>query len=100
MAPIAPLTPLHYPPELLPEVIAPPYDVVGPAERAKLAARSPFNVVHVDIPEGEGGQRYARAAQIFDDWQKSTLMRAGAPAFWLRTVRTPPPGGVKCWVSV
>ncbi|MGH9188628.1 MAG: DUF1015 family protein [Acidimicrobiales bacterium] len=30
-------------------VVAPPYDVVGPADRADLAARSPYNAVHVDV---------------------------------------------------
>ena len=35
----------------LQEVLAPPYDVIDPPFREELAARSPFNVVEIDLPE-------------------------------------------------
>jgi uncharacterized protein (DUF1015 family) len=55
----------------LPEVISPPYDVVDATERKELAARSPYNAIHVELPEPEGDlDRYAHAAQLFGQWQE------------------------------
>lgn len=53
------------------QVIAPPYDVVGPAERNRLAARSPFNAIHLELPEAdlvEGRDRYQVAAGLLANW--------------------------------
>jgi uncharacterized protein (DUF1015 family) len=33
------------------DVVAPPFDVIGPALREDLAARSPYNVVHLILPD-------------------------------------------------
>ena len=44
------------------DTITPPYDVINPSQRAELMARSPFNMVHVLLPEGEGDVRYRNAA--------------------------------------
>ena len=57
MAEIEPLCALHY--ELsktggLQDVVAPPYDVIDAQQRAELEARSPYNVVRVDLPRGNG----------------------------------------------
>jgi uncharacterized protein (DUF1015 family) len=53
----------------LDDVVAPPYDVIGPEERERLAARSPYNVVHVDLPAPEwGAERYAAAGARFAEW--------------------------------
>jgi len=54
MAEVRPLRALHY--QLgaigsLADVTAPPYDVIDAAERRELVARSPFNVVEIDLPE-------------------------------------------------
>jgi uncharacterized protein (DUF1015 family) len=72
MAEIKPLTALHYDLERagpLAELIAPPYDVIDADQRAQLAARSPYNVVHVDLPEGNGGDPYEHAAQTLHRWR-------------------------------
>ena len=51
------------------DVVAPPYDVIAPDERERLAARSPYNVVHVDLPRAEGGgDPYAAAGARFAEW--------------------------------
>ena len=51
MADIAPLLALRYDiaqlPEGLARVIAPPYDVISPEQRADLASRDPRNVVRI-----------------------------------------------------
>jgi uncharacterized protein (DUF1015 family) len=84
MADVQPLRALHYDPGVagsLGELIAPPYDVIDAAGRAELAARSPYNVVHVDLPVGE--DPYADAAARFADWQREgAVVRDGAPALW------------------
>jgi uncharacterized protein (DUF1015 family) len=63
------------------DVISPPYDVVGPIERASLAARSPYNAIHVELPVAEpGADPYAQAAQLFDSWHREKVVRVGAEA--------------------
>ncbi len=52
----------------LDKVIAPPYDIVGPDERAVLAARHRANAIHVELPVQDtrtGLDQYRSAAQIF-----------------------------------
>ncbi len=94
VADVAPLDPLRYDPRLFPDVIAPPYDVIDPALRKELGARHPNNVVHLDLPEGEGDQRYENARVLFARWQETgVLVRDGAPAFWRYAQTFEPPGG-------
>src|SRR5258708_33906779 len=47
----------------LERVLAPPYDVISPAEREALAALSPYGIVHLILPAGEGNEKYAAAAR-------------------------------------
>ncbi len=85
MADIQPLRALHYDPAKvgdLAEVTAPPYDVIDPEQRAALLARSPYNIVAIDLPEGEP-DRYRAAAQLLESWQlDGTLVRDREPAIW------------------
>ena len=55
--------------ERLSRLIAPPYDVIGPEQRSGLAARDEHNIVHVMLPEAEGGDKYRHAAQLLTDWR-------------------------------
>ncbi len=63
----------------LTDVLAPPYDVIGPAERGTLAGRDARNVVHVILPEGDG-DRYARAARVLDGWRREGVLVADQAA--------------------
>ena len=57
MARIEPLHTIRYDPAAvasLEAVLAPPYDLIDPPFRKELAARSPFNVVEIDLPEADG----------------------------------------------
>ena len=57
MADVQPLRALHYDLDRvggLQPVVAPPYDVIDAEQRAALAARSPYNVVEIDLPEADG----------------------------------------------
>ncbi len=65
----------------LQSLVAPPYDIIDPAQRAELGARSPHNVVRVDLPEGD--DPYTNAAQLFSAWQdEGALTRDEEPALW------------------
>lgn len=89
MARVTTLRALHY--DLartggLDPVLAPPYDVIDAQQRSVLAARSPFNVVEIDLPEpGEdGGDRYEHAAQLLTSWQNAGVLRRDPePALWV-----------------
>ena len=82
MAVIAPLRPLHFAADQLASLVAPPYDVISPEDRAALAARDPHNVVRLILPEGEGDSRYAHAAEVLAAWRKEgALTRDERPQF-------------------
>jgi len=82
MADLQPLRTLRYEPSVvgsLEDVIAPPYDVIDAELRAQLAARSPYNVVEIDLPPS-----YAQAAATMADWQRrGVLVREDEPAVWV-----------------
>jgi uncharacterized protein (DUF1015 family) len=84
MAELKPLRALHY--NLLKtgglqDVVAPPYDVIDADQRAGLEARSPFNVVRLDLPAGD--DPYAQAAQLLAHWRENgVLVVDDAPALW------------------
>ena len=88
MADVQPLRALHYDPSVvgaLADVVAPPYDVIDAGQRAALIARSPFNVVAVDLPRGDPDP-YASARELFESWQlQGALVRDGEPALWAHT---------------
>lgn len=79
----------------LQSVIAPPYDVIDPEQRAALAARSPHNVVAIDLPQAPlGGDAYEEAARLLDLWKRQgAVVRDQEPALWaLRQDYTGPDG--------
>jgi uncharacterized protein (DUF1015 family) len=96
MAEVEPLQALHYDVKRLgglQDVLAPPYDVIDPAQRAQLAARSPYNAVHIDLPVGE--DRYRAAARTLADWRsEGVVVRDSEPAVWpLEQTYVGPDGG-------
>src|SRR5438067_2155128 len=96
MAEIQPLRALHYNTSVvgpLDDVVAPPYDVIDAEQRAQLIARSPFNVVAVDLPQGDPDP-YESARELFDTWQlQGALVRDREPALWVHTQEYDGPGG-------
>ncbi len=64
-------------------LLAPPYDVISPADWQVLAGLSPHNVVRLILPQGEGDAKYANAAQLYRQWLgDGTLRRDGEPALY------------------
>ena len=65
-------------------VLAPPYDVIGEAERSDLEARHPHNVVRLELPRGEGDARYGVAANLLTAWRaEGVLKREATPSMYL-----------------
>lgn len=87
VADVQPLRAIHYDlsrPGGLGPVTAPPYDVIDPEQRAALLARSPHNVVEIDLPQGDAP--YEHAAQTFAGWRRDgVLVRDESPAMWALT---------------
>jgi uncharacterized protein (DUF1015 family) len=84
---VRPLTALHY--DLgavgsLEDAVAPPYDVIDAEQRTALVARSPFNVVELDLPEAPGnGDPYLHAAETLEAWTLQGILVADRePALW------------------
>lgn len=71
------------------EVIAPPYDVISPTHRAKLAAMDPHNVVGLELPEGPldpdvAGNRYETGRATWQAWRDTgVLSQDPAPALYV-----------------
>lgn len=64
-------------------LIAPPYDVIDAALAGDLRRRSPYNAVHLVLPEGDGEERYAAAAARITDWRRAgVLAEDDAPAVY------------------
>jgi len=60
-------------------LVTPPYDVINPEQRAILATKSPHNMVHVILPQDQGGKdRYEVAASTFEDWIAKGVLKQDA----------------------
>src|SRR3989442_7506559 len=96
MAEVQPLRALHYDTSVvgpLADVVAPPYDVIDADQRARLMSRSPFNVVAVDLPQGDPDP-YESARELFESWQlQGALVRDREPALWAHAQEYTGPDG-------
>jgi len=74
------------------QAIAPPYDVIEPADRVRLATRSSFNSVHVELPEPDlraGLDRYQVAAHLLTAWRTDgVLVKDEVPSYYLYRMTT------------
>ncbi|HTO25338.1 MAG TPA: DUF1015 domain-containing protein [Gaiellaceae bacterium] len=81
MAEIRPFAALRYDEAVagpLADLVAPPYDVISPEQRAEYLARSPHNVVHLTLPDSE-----EQAARDLAAWRAEGVLHEDAePAFW------------------
>ena len=55
-------------------LVAPPYDVISPSSARSCVARSPYNVVHLTLPDSRGARRRATLAA----WRERGRPRRGA----------------------
>jgi uncharacterized protein (DUF1015 family) len=71
-------------------LVAPPYDVISPDERAEYLARSPYNVVHLTLPDDE-----EQAARTLAEWRgDGVLVRDERASSWLLSQEYVGPDGV------
>jgi len=74
----------------LERLVAPPYDVISPEERSELLARSPYNVVHLTLPDTE-----EEAGAAIADWRRGGILsRDDEPAYWFLSQDYVGPDGV------
>jgi uncharacterized protein (DUF1015 family) len=88
MAEIQPLHAVHYDTGTagaLENLVAPPYDVIDEQIRRELTAKSPFNIVEVDLPKPDDGEDpYAHAEHIFEAWlQQGVMVKERQPSIWV-----------------
>lgn len=79
MADVRPFLPLRYDTAVaggLSDLIAPPYDVIDDAEKSRLEGLSPFNAVHLELPDPP----YERVRSMIQDWvDRGALYRPVRP---------------------
>jgi uncharacterized protein (DUF1015 family) len=91
VAEIRPFKALRYASTDLADLVAPPYDVISDAARADYLARSPYNVVHLTLPDTE-----AQAASDLADWRSAgILVEEAEPSYWWLAQRYVGPDGIE-----
>jgi uncharacterized protein (DUF1015 family) len=75
----------------LDQLVAPPYDVITRQEREEYRARSPYNVVHLTLPDDE-----EEAARDLGAWRSAgVLERDESPTYWFLSQDYIGPDGVE-----
>jgi uncharacterized protein (DUF1015 family) len=80
MPTVRPFSALRYDPAVagpLDELVAPPYDVISGEQRLAYLARSPYNVVHLTLPDSE-----EQAARDLADWRRDGAITAQPVSYW------------------
>jgi uncharacterized protein (DUF1015 family) len=77
---VRPFRALRYDPAVagpLDELVAPPYDVISEEQRRDYRARSPYNVVHLTLPDSE-----EQAASDLTEWRERGVLVQDAERYW------------------
>jgi uncharacterized protein (DUF1015 family) len=74
---VRPFRALRYTVEPLDAVVAPPYDVISDEQRAAYLARSPYNVVHLTLPDSPEA-----AARSLAEWRDEGVLREEEARYW------------------
>jgi uncharacterized protein (DUF1015 family) len=61
----------------LDRLVAPPYDVISDEERVEYLSRSPYNIVHLTLPDTPEG-----AARDLADWRARGVLVEGRSSYW------------------
>ncbi len=70
------------------DVVAPPYDIISPAQKERLYEKSAFNIVRIDFGmdfagDSEANNKYTRARTVFNEWLSTgILVQDDSPAFY------------------
>src|SRR4249919_246155 len=88
---LEPLRALRYNPEFveLGDVVAPPYDVISPADRDAYLRRSAHSIVRLLLPDAP-----SQSAKLLQDWRREgALLRDTEPSIWWHTQTYVAPDG-------
>ena len=92
MAVVSPFRAQRYDPATagpLESLVAPPYDVISTELRTELRARSPYNVVHLTLPDSAED-----AAAAYDDWLGRGILLDEQPGMWALAQEYVGPDGI------
>lgn len=80
MAVIKPIKALHFSEKAgeISTCVCPPYDIISPAERASLIERNEYNLVRLELPEGE--DKYNEAGKILNEWLDKGIIERDSEA--------------------
>lgn len=67
----------------LDDVLAPPYDVVKGGMRDELMQRSPYNVIEIELPQGEDDAKYDHAAEVLKSWREQNILKLDDSGFYV-----------------
>src|SRR4051794_24868709 len=73
----------------LSDVVAPPYDVIGPELQETLYNASPYNIIRLELNREEAGDapgrdRYGRAASTLKEWRRQAVLSEDPhPSFYV-----------------
>ncbi|HTB21543.1 MAG TPA: DUF1015 domain-containing protein [bacterium] len=106
MAQISAFRALRYSPSKIKDkdlgkVVAPPYDIISPAEQDAYYALHPFNVIRLDFGKTQAGDdaqrnKYRRAATLLKLWREQGVLKSDPkPALYLATQTYTAPDGRK-----
>jgi uncharacterized protein (DUF1015 family) len=90
---VRPFRALRYDPEVagaIDDLVAPPYDVISDEQRREYLARSPYNVVHLTLPESE-----QQAARDLESWRASRVLVRDEPSAWALSQTYVGPDGIE-----
>ena len=84
-----PFPALRYADREIDDLIAPPYDVLSPADVDDLNSRHEFNITHVDVPrESDGAGRYDQAGLVLRQWIDAGILEFdNSPTFTIYRMR-------------
>jgi uncharacterized protein (DUF1015 family) len=74
---VRPFQALRYAVSPLDDVVAPPYDVISDEARLDYLARSPYNVVHLTLPDSP-----EQAAESLTAWREQGVLVPAEPGYW------------------
>ena len=92
MVPLSPFRALRYDESAGPlaDLVAPPYDVIGPELREQLASRNEHNIVHLTLADDP-----AAAGKTLREWRADGVLREEQAALWWLSQTYTGPDGVE-----
>jgi len=58
----------------LEDVISPPYDIISPNLQMELYDRHPYNIVRLELPLGDGNEKYINASKTLKLWIENKVL--------------------------